>query len=77
MDISNPEVLGTYVLEGRDLLMIGIKAETNSADITKSQEIEKADWFRLSEPLPLRPSSISARIVSEIFQSTRFARLGE
>lgn len=60
------EILGTYAIRSRDLLMIGFKAETKSINIRKSRELEEAKWFSLSEPLPLHPSSISAKIAERI-----------
>jgi len=74
LDVSELEILGTYVIRSRDLLMIGFKAETKGVNIRKSQELEEAEWFRLDEPLPLHPSSISAQIAERIFPDLRLAQ---
>jgi len=64
--IFNLHILGTYAPGNRDLLIIGFKAETDRASITKSQELERADWFSLHDSLPLRPDSTAAKIVAKI-----------
>ena len=54
----------TYVLENRNIIIIGIAAKTSGKSITISQELAQADWFQLGESLPLRPDSISYQIVN-------------
>jgi NADH pyrophosphatase NudC (nudix superfamily) len=34
--------------------VLGFKAETDSTDIRRAQELEKAEWFNLCDTLPLR-----------------------
>jgi NAD+ diphosphatase len=73
LEVSELKILGTYAIRSRDLLMIGFNAETNGINIRKSQELEEAEWFRLSEPLPLHPGAISAQIAKRIFPGLRLA----
>jgi len=73
----SPEFLGTFALKDRNLLLIGFRAKTASLDIGKSQELEKAEWFSIREPLPLRRGSASAQIMAKIFPDTRLVESGE
>lgn len=68
LEIFNLELLTTYTRKERNLLMIGFKAETKSTSIIKSKELEKTTWFKLSEPLPLRPNSISTQIIKKFIR---------
>jgi len=68
VQIFNLQILGTYAPEHRDLLIIGYGAETDDTGIKRSQELEKADWFSLHDPLPLRPDSTAAKIVAKILE---------
>jgi NAD+ diphosphatase len=71
LNISELEILGTYAIRSRGLLMIGFRAETKGTNITKSRELKKAEWFRLHEPLPLHPDSVSAQIARKICPQLR------
>jgi len=73
LSLTGLEILGTYAQKGGDFLMVGFRAETNSLEIKRSQELEKAEWFSLQEPLPLRPNSISYQIAVRIFPNIRLA----
>ena len=64
--VKNLSILGTFAYKDHDLLMIGFKAESETANIRKSQELEKAEWFRLDCGLPVRPESIASQILSTI-----------
>ena len=68
--ISNLKLLKTFIKtdEGADsdLLMIAFTAEANDTEIRKGKELEKAAWFKLSEPLPLRPNAISTQIITQV-----------
>ncbi len=77
LTVSIPEFLGTFALKDRNLLLIGFRAETASLDIGKSQELEKAEWFSIHEPLPLRPGSASAQIMAKIFPDTELVEAEE
>jgi NAD+ diphosphatase len=66
LDIKNLSILGTFASKDRDLLMIGFKAYSENTSIKKSQELEKAEWFRLNDHLPVRPCSIASQIASKI-----------
>jgi NAD+ diphosphatase len=66
LDITNLSILGTYASKDRDLLMIGFKAYSENTSIKKSQELEKAEWFRLNDLLPTRPGSIASQVISKI-----------
>lgn len=66
VDIFNLEIIGTYAAKNRNLLMIGFKAETESDNIRKSMELERAAWFKLYDELPLRPNSIASQVVRNV-----------
>jgi len=72
LEVSNLEFLRTYATKRRDLLMIAFKAETKETSIKKSQELEDARWFNLSDPLPMRSESTSAHIVKHVFPKIRY-----
>jgi NADH pyrophosphatase NudC (nudix superfamily) len=63
----------TFALDSRGLLMIGFKAATEDKKVTMSQELEKAQWFKLDEPLPLRPCSVAHQLASRVYPSIRLA----
>jgi len=65
LELCDLHLLKTYPLKHRNLLMIGFKAKTQQIRIVKSNELENAAWFPLSEPLPLRPNSIASQVVVE------------
>jgi len=69
LTISDLKILKTYLKtnEGADsdLLMIAFTAEASDTQITRGKELEKAEWFKLSEPLPLRPNAISTQIITQ------------
>lgn len=73
LEVSDLEILGTYVHEHRNLLMIGFRAEAKAegATIRRSRELERAAWFSLREPLPLRPNSIATQIIKQISPKVR------
>lgn len=77
LKVSNVEFLKTFALETRDLLMIAFKAQTETTSITKSQELEDARWFDLSQTLPMRPESVSGRIVQYVSSNVKFSELKE
>jgi NAD+ diphosphatase len=71
LTVTGLTILRTFIRKAvgtdSDLLMIAFVAETKDTRIKKGIELEKAAWFKLSEPLPLRPGAISCEIVSQIF----------
>jgi len=66
LDIINLSILGTFASKDRDLLMIRFKACSENTNIKKSQELERAEWFRLYDNLPVRPGSIASQVISKI-----------
>lgn len=70
LELQNLKIIRTYSHRKFNLLMIGFTAETQSYKVIKSIELEKAAWFKLSEPLPMRPNSIAAQLVKTIFPNT-------
>jgi len=65
LEFFDLKILRTYTVKDRNLLMIGFTAKTKNVSIKKSKELEKAAWFKLCEPLPLRPNSIAAQVVKQ------------
>ena len=65
LEAHDLKILGTYPRDP-DMLMIGFMAKTDSDKIERSQELEKACWFKLSYQLPLRPNSIASEVVKQI-----------
>lgn len=65
LEIFDLKILRTYA-KSPDLLMIGFTAKTNIVGIKKSKELENATWFKLDEPLPLRPDAISSHLVNHL-----------
>ena len=65
LEIFDLKILRTYIVKQRNLLMISFTAKTKSVRIKKSKELENAVWFKLSEPLPLRPNSIAAHVIQQ------------
>lgn len=74
LHVRRLELLATFAPETRDLLMIGFKATTEDEKITMSQELEKAEWFKLDEPLPLRPCSVAHQLASRVYSGIRLAK---
>jgi len=66
LEVSSLQYIGTYAAESRNLLMIGFVAKSKGNSIRKSEELEKANWFKITESLPLRQNSIAAQIASLI-----------
>ena len=66
LDIKNLIILGTFASKDRDLLMIGFMADSENTSIKKSQALEKAEWFRLNDHLPVRSGSIASQVVLKI-----------
>lgn len=64
IEIFNLTILGTYLHKARNTLMIAFMAETNMSQLRLSGELENAAWFQLNDPLPLRPNSIAAQVVT-------------
>lgn len=77
LEIFDLKILRTYVRKEGNLLMIGFTAKTKNISIKESKELEKATWFRLNEPLPLRPNSIAFQVVEQIFPRVRLIKLEE
>lgn len=75
LEAVNLEFLRTYATKYRDLLMIAFKAETKDASIKKSQELEDARWFNLSDPLPMRRESTAAHVVRHVFPKIKYMKL--
>ena len=75
LKVSNLRILKTYAITNvnahLDLLMAAFSAEAKNRQIRKGKEPEKIEWFKLSEPLPLRPNAVSTQIVSHLFPNTR------
>lgn len=76
LEVFDLRFLKTYSDKDRNLLMIGFKAETNNTHIRKSRELEKATWFKVCDPLPLRPQAIATQIIKQIFPEVRLAEIG-
>lgn len=72
--VSNLEFLRTYPTKYEDLLMIAFKAKTEDTTIRKSQELQDARWFNLSDPLPMRPESTAARVVRLVFPRIKYMK---
>lgn len=72
LEVFSLEFLRTYATKVRDLLMIAFKAETENTSIKKSSELEDAQWFDLSEPLPMRPISTAAHVVKHVFTNVKY-----
>lgn len=70
LEIFDLEILGTYV-RNHELLMIAFTAKAKNGGIRKSVELENAAWFKLSEPLPMRPDSIASKVVKQTFPTMR------
>ena len=66
LEIFDLKIHGTYKLKRRNLLMIGFTAKTKSNFIKRSAELKDAAWYKIDEPLPLRPDSIAAQIVEKL-----------
>lgn len=64
IELSERRIVGTYAHRRRDLLMIGFTAATRCGTILRSTELEAAGWFDLAGTLPLRPTSIAARLIA-------------
>jgi NAD+ diphosphatase len=64
LELSERRIVGTYAHRQRNLVMIGFTAATRCEAIEKSKELEDAAWFDLDGVLPLRPTSIAARVVA-------------
>lgn len=64
------KILRTYFKWSADkrsnLLMIGFTAKTKKTRIKKCKELEKAAWFSLDTPLPMRSTAIATQIVREV-----------
>lgn len=73
LNVSTLEILGTYAAKARNLLMIGFKSQTEGTDIKKSQELQEAAWFKMDEPLPLRPNSIANQVATKAFPGIMIA----
>lgn len=71
LEVFDLRIIRTYADEHHNLLMIGFTAKTRSTDVNKSGELERAAWFKLCEPLPLRPNSIATKIVAHLFSEVR------
>lgn len=76
--IQDLKILKTYASKYQaDLLMIAFKAETRDSTIEKSKELEDAKWFELSEPLPMRSTSIAGQVVQLVIPRTHYMDLKE
>lgn len=61
------EYVRSYPFEQKEMLMLGFRARVQKADFQLSGEVDKAQWFPLSEaPAKLRQGGIAWRLVSEI-----------
>jgi NAD+ diphosphatase len=69
LDIYQTDFLGSYGLKQRNLLMLGFQVNPKSSEIKSSQELEKAAWFKISEPLPIRPNSITTKILKRVISN--------
>jgi NAD+ diphosphatase len=65
LEIFDLNLIKTYAVKTRNLLMISFMAKTKSVGINKSEELENAAWFKLYEPLPLRPNSIASHVIRQ------------
>ena len=66
LDVSQTDFLGSYGLKQRNMLMLGFQVNPTNIEIKSSQELEKAAWFKMNEPLPIRQSSITTKILKHI-----------
>lgn len=73
------KILRTYSKPNTDkrsnLLMIGFTAETKKTRIRKCKELEKAAWFSLDKPLPMRSTAIATQIVREVYPMAKLINL--
>jgi NAD+ diphosphatase len=69
LDIYQTDFLGSYGLKQRNILMLGFQVNPKSSEIKSSQELEKAAWFKISEPLPIRPNSITTKILKRVISN--------
>ncbi len=69
--VRNVSILRTFI-HRNNLLMIAFKASTTDQQIYPSQELSTADWFKLDEPLPLRPKSIASQVVQHLYPEVIF-----
>lgn len=74
LEVFDLKFLKTYADKRRNLLMIGFRGETKNSQIRKSKELERATWFSLYEPLPLRPNAISTQVVRQISPYVRLIK---
>ncbi len=72
LEVSNLKLVRTYAARDRRLLMLAFRAEAEKTSITKSQELEDAQWFSLSEPLPMRSESMSACFIKHVFENVAY-----
>lgn len=73
LNVFDIQFLGTYALKHRNLLMLGFSMKTLNESINKSKELENAAWFKLSDPLPIRPGSITTQMIRQIFADVKLA----
>jgi len=73
LTVFSLEIVGTFIANARNLLMIGFRSQTEGTDIKKSQELQEAAWFKMDEPLPLRPNSIAHQVATKAFAGIRIA----
>ena len=71
LEITDLTILGTSI-HNYELLMIEFTAKKKSGNITKAKELKNAMWFRLAEPLPLRPNSIASKVVTRLITDERY-----
>jgi NAD+ diphosphatase len=66
LNVYQTHFIGSYGLKNRNILMLGFQVNPKNSGITRSQELEQAAWFKSSEPLPIRPNSITTKILERI-----------
>jgi NAD+ diphosphatase len=69
LDIKNLSIVGTFAHRDLDLLMVGVRADSENTDVVVSHELEKAEWFNLRGDLPTRPCSIASQVIAKILQA--------
>lgn len=67
--VQKLEYIASYPYEKKEMLMLGYKATVKKAPFTLSGEVDRAQWFPLSQALSqLRQGSIAWQLVKHIAQ---------
>ena len=67
LKVKKLEYIHSYPFEQKEMLMLGFKATVRKADFQLSQEVDRAQWFPLSEaPGKLRQGGVAWQLVTAI-----------